>query len=85
MKELVAVKGPRSLGIVEVTLKIANIVYQYREDRRLFEDPEKDFETRQAAYVRLCRGKELLDSWKKVRADILKKGGGVSRKEVRVV
>ena len=85
MKELVAVKGPRDLSIVEVTLKIANIAYQYREDRKIFEDTEQDFGTRQAAYVRLCRGKELLCSWKEIRADILKKGGGVSRKEVRVV
>jgi len=80
VKALMKVSGPRSLGIVEATLKIANIVYQYREDRRVFEDTEQDFETRQAAYVRLCRGKDLLESWKEVRADILKKGGATRKK-----
>ena len=87
MKALMKASGPRDMSIVEVTLKISNIIFQYRRDLQVFRDPEEDFETRQSALVRLGRGREMLESWGKVRESILskkEKGGGVPRGEIRV-
>ena len=84
MKELVAVKGPRDSSLVEVTLHIANLVHQYREDRKIFENDLLPHEDRNEAARRMCKAQDLLENWKDVRRDILKKGGDVPRREIRV-
>ena len=80
MKHLAKIKGPRDCSLVEVTTHIASLMYQYRQDRAIFEDSNLSFEARQSAYVRSLRAFELLQNWKEVRADILKKGGATRKK-----
>ena len=84
MKQLMKVKGPRDCSLVEVTVHIASLSQHYRENREIFETESLSFEVRQAAYSQSVRAFDLLNRWKEVRADILKKGG-TTRKEVKVV
>jgi len=73
MKKLQQVKGMRDCNILEVSLHIANLTYQYRQDRKIFSDERLSHEARQEAYQRMCKTRELVEAWKEVRNDILKK------------
>lgn len=72
MKTLKAVKGPRDSSLVDVTLHIANLTYQYRQDLKTSEDIRIPDHVRAEAQGRILRARELLDRWKEVRKDILK-------------
>ncbi|MBN2324628.1 MAG: hypothetical protein JXQ30_12905 [Spirochaetes bacterium] len=84
MKQLIKCTGPRDMSLVEFTLRIANLAYQYQKDRKVFEDTAHTFEDRQAAYTRMVRAQSMLESYKGVRRDILKKEGGVPQRKVPV-
>lgn len=73
MKHLKKVKGLRDCTITEVMMHIADLNFQYQSDREIFEDQKQTFEARQSAYVRMCRARDLLESWKGVEIDIRKK------------
>ncbi len=75
MKKLQKVTGPRNCSLIEVTIHIANLTFQYREDRKIFEDKKLSHDVKAQAYQRMCRSLELLHNWKEVRKDILKKSG----------
>ena len=72
MKKLEKIKGPRDCSLVDVTLHIANLTYQYRQDRDVFQDERQTHETREEAHNRMSKAKDMCDHWKEIRANILK-------------
>ena len=84
MKALMKATGPRDCSLVEVTVHIASLSNHYRENRKVFETESLSFEVRQAAYAQSVKAFDLLNRWKEVRADILKRGGA-TRKKVKVM
>lgn len=73
MKKLVHASGPRDSSLMEVTLHIANLGYQIKCDREIFEDKKQTNQARLDALERMHKGIELLSRWKEVRQDIIKK------------
>jgi len=66
-----AVKDPVDLSLVDVTLHVANLTYQYRRDLEISEDIRIPDDVRAGACSRMLRARELLDHWKEIRRDIV--------------
>ena len=73
MKTLKKVAGPRDCKLVEVTIHIANLGFQIKQDRKIFEDRRQTHEARQEAHTRMVKAMELMNKWKEVRNEILQK------------
>ena len=72
MKRLAKARGLRDCSLIEVTLHIANLAHQFKEDRKIFENEELSHDARAEAYTRMLKAKDLLSHWKEIRKDILR-------------
>ena len=72
MKKLARVSGLRDCSLMECMTHIANLSYQFRQDRRMFENPQLPHDSRAQALERMIRERELIKNWQEVLKDIQK-------------
>jgi hypothetical protein len=73
MKSLQKISGSRSEDVAVVQMHIGNCLYTYRQQRDRFQNIQLSHEERQDAYQKMVKAFELLQNWREVREDILKR------------
>ncbi len=73
MKRLVKATGPKDLSEIEVSMHLANLEYNYGQERDIYEDRSLSHEAREGAFIKMQRIIELCANWRAVQRDFSNK------------